>query len=33
MTLSYKSKQVGEREGLKDMGATLTLEIDTEAKV
>ena len=33
MTLSYKSKEKAEREGLQDMGATLTLEIDSEVKV
>ncbi len=33
MTLSYKSKEKPEMEGPKDMGATLTLEIDSEVKV
>jgi hypothetical protein len=31
--MSYKSKEKAEMEGPKDMGATLTLQIDSEVKV
>ena len=34
ITLSYQSKRTADREGLKDMGATLTLETEsTNTKV
>ena len=33
VTMSYRSKEKPEMEGPKDMGATLTLEIDSEIKV
>ena len=33
VTLSYKSKEKPEMEGPRDMGATLTLQIDSEVKV
>ena len=33
VTFSYKSKRQAEREGLEDMGATLTLETETKTKV
>ena len=33
ITLAYKSKRTSEREGLDDMGATLTLETESTAKV
>lgn len=33
VTFAYKSKRLAQREGLDDMGATLTLETETKAKV
>ena len=33
ITLAYKSKRTSEREGLEDMGATLTLETESTTKV
>lgn len=33
ITLAYKSNRTSEREGLQDMGATLTLETESTAKV
>ena len=33
VTLAYKSKRTSEREGLQDMGATLTLETESTTKV
>ena len=33
ITLAYKSKRTSEREGLDDMGATLTLETESTTKV
>lgn len=33
VTMSYRSKEKPEMEGPKDMGATLTLQIDSEVKV
>ena len=33
ITLAYQSKRTSEREGLQDMGATLTLETESKTKV
>jgi hypothetical protein len=33
ITLAYKSKRTSERDGLDDMGATLTLETESTTKV
>ena len=33
VTLAYQSKRTSEREGLQDMGATLTLETESTTKV
>ena len=33
VTVAYQSKRTSEREGLQDMGATLTLETESTTKV